>query len=77
MNVLGLKFFKLDLLILFYVCFACMYVWLHVCLVPLEVRRGYQIPWNWNYGWLWTTMWVLALKPGLLQEQQFLLTDTL
>lgn len=23
-----------------------------VCLVPKEVKRGYQISWNWNYGWL-------------------------
>lgn len=22
------------------------------CLVPEEVRRGYQIFWNWRYSWL-------------------------
>ena len=33
------------------------------CVIP-EVRRGHQIPWNWNYRWLWATMWVLGIKPG-------------
>ena len=26
-----------------------MYVYHHVSLVPMEVRRGCQIPWNWSY----------------------------
>ena len=24
----------------------------HVCLVPMEVRRRHQIPWNWSFRWL-------------------------
>lgn len=31
-------------------CFACMYVLLHVCLVPSEARRVCQIPWSWGYS---------------------------
>lgn len=34
----------------------------HVCLVPEEARRGSWIPWNWSYGWLWVTMWVLGVE---------------
>lgn len=34
-------------------CFAYMYVCVScACPVPTEVRRGYQIPRSWNYGWL-------------------------
>jgi hypothetical protein len=30
--------------------FVCMYVYAtDVCLVPLKIRRGYWIPWYWNY----------------------------
>lgn len=33
--------------------FVCMwiYVCLHVCLMPKEVRRGCGVPWNSSYGW--------------------------
>ena len=27
---------------------------------------GHWIPWNWSYGWLWTTVWVLGTEPSLL-----------
>ena len=31
-------------------CFACMYAYTPcACLVPVETRRGHQIPWNWSY----------------------------
>lgn len=33
-------------------------------LVPVEVNRERWIPWSWCYGWLWTTMCVLWIKPG-------------
>jgi hypothetical protein len=37
-------------LFLLYECFSCMYACLpHVNLVPVEVRRGHQIPWNRRY----------------------------
>jgi hypothetical protein len=40
-----------------------MYVCLNVCIFSmcgkvLMEARGYQIPWNWNYRWLWAT-WVM------------------
>lgn len=63
--LLSLCMFFLDLPASFYMseCFAWMCVWaLHVCLVPMEVRRGYQIPWNWSYRYLWTTTWVMVPK---------------
>lgn len=39
------------------VCILC------VCLVPAEVRRRYQIPWNWSHGQLGGATWVLGTKP--------------
>lgn len=33
---------------------------LTVCLMPTEVKRWYQIPWNWRCRSLWGTMWVLG-----------------
>lgn len=33
-----------------YEWFACMYVWVpYECLVPTEVKRRLQIPWDWSY----------------------------
>ena len=29
-----------------YVCVPC------TCLVPVGIRKGHQIPWNWSYKWL-------------------------
>lgn len=34
-----------------------------VYLVPVEARRGPQIPWNWSYSQLGATMWVLGTQP--------------
>lgn len=33
---------------------------LHACLVPMKVREGCQISWNYSYSWLSVTMWVLG-----------------
>lgn len=52
---------------LMYRYFTCTYVCiLHVCLVPIEVRRRHWIFWNWNYRLLWTVEWFLGvdLSPG-------------
>jgi hypothetical protein len=38
-----------------FLCFVCMNVCVW-CAVPKQVKRGYQIPWNWNYIWLWAIM---------------------
>lgn len=47
-------------IILFYECFACMYVGVpHICPGPTEVRKGHPVPQNWSYRLLWVTMWVL------------------
>jgi hypothetical protein len=33
--------------------FVCMYMCAPcACLMPMEVRRGLQIHWNWSYKWL-------------------------
>lgn len=40
------------------VCAPC------ACLIPLEVRKGYQMPWNRSHKWLWATMWILIIGPG-------------
>lgn len=42
----------------------------YVCLVLTEVRSGHQIPWNWSYGWLRGSPWLLELNMGHLQEQK-------
>lgn len=36
----------------------------HISLMPMELRKKYHNPWNWNYGWLYATMQVLGSKPG-------------
>ena len=44
---------------------ACMSVHhMQACLLPAEVGRGCQIPWNWSYRWLWSSMWVLRIELG-------------
>ena len=46
--------------------FAYMYVCVLLsCMVPINTRRGHQIPWNWNYGWLGATIWVLGIEATL------------
>lgn len=63
----------LDLFIFMYESFACMYICVScACLVPMEVRIGCHIPWNWNCGWL-CGCWELKLRP--LQEQHVFLTS--
>lgn len=54
--LLGLIIFILCICI-FFLCILCAS---HACLVPVYVTRGGQIPWNWNHGWLWFTMWSLC-----------------
>lgn len=39
-----------------YVCASCVF------LMPKEVRRRPQIPWNWSHGWLWAIMHVLGTR---------------
>lgn len=63
----GPRTFLLRFVLLFdvYGCFACMYVCVpHVCLVPMEVRRGPQTPWVCSHRLLWATQWVLRPEPG-------------
>lgn len=49
-----------------------------VCFMTVEVRKGYWIPRNWSYRWLWAAMLVQELNVGPLQDQQMLLiTDHL
>lgn len=35
----------------------------HVHAMPSEVRREYQIPWNWSYRRFSGIMWVLRMEP--------------
>jgi hypothetical protein len=43
--------------------FAVVYICLpRVGLMSYKSRRGHQIAWNWNYRWLWVTLWVLGMK---------------
>lgn len=36
----------------------------HVCVVPTDARKGWQIPWDQNCRWLPATLQVLGLEPG-------------
>lgn len=51
---------------------VCMTMASYLCLVPKEVRRRHQIPWNWSYRWLSAAIWVQGIelhilsRPGLL-----------
>lgn len=45
----------------------CMSVY-HVCLMPSEVRKGYQITWRWNYRSLCALCGCWKLNPGSLME---------
>lgn len=51
------------------VLLACMSVY-SVSAVPVEAKRGRQIPWNWCYRLLLATIW--ELNPGTLEERQVL-----
>lgn len=59
-NIFLLKIFFI-LYVSFVECiwvFAFVYVYApYVHLVPVEVRRGHQVLWDWNYGWLWPREW--------------------
>lgn len=49
--------------------FACTYACaLHVCLLPVEGRRGCRIPWNWSHRWLSQYVDAGKLNPGPQQE---------
>lgn len=60
------------------VSFAYMEVWVpSMSLVPVEVRRGYGIPWNYSYKQMGAAKRVLGIKPGSLEEQRVLLATEL
>jgi hypothetical protein len=58
---------RFCLFVCLFVCFClCVYVCaLHAWLVPLEVKRGYHMLWNWSYGvvshHVRARSWILAL----------------
>lgn len=58
-NKCKLNNFKTFISFFVHGCFDFMHVCVpHVCLVPIEARRGYQIPGKWSKRWLWATVWV-------------------
>lgn len=42
--------------------FTCVCMCTTQCLVPLNVRRGCKIPWNWSHKLLWAIMWALGTE---------------
>jgi hypothetical protein len=55
-------------------CFAYIYLCAQcACLVPVEAKRGRQIPEPW-FWWLRATVWVLRMELAPLEEQPVLLT---
>lgn len=61
-------------LIFYFMCiiwvFACMFVH-HVLAVPKKVGKGCWIAQKQSYRWLWTTVWMLEVKPGPLEEHHW------
>lgn len=57
------------------ICFYSSYIWVLIAwmsvhpmlTVPIDDRKGCQIPWNERYSQLWATIWLLETKLGLLQ----------
>lgn len=48
-------------------CFASLYVYVqNASLVPIEVRRGHNIPWNCSYHLFGASMWALGIEPQSL-----------
>lgn len=45
--------------------------------VPMKIRKGCWVLWNYSYGWLIATVWVLWFEPRSLQDQTVLLTPEL
>lgn len=35
----------------------------HMYELPAELKKEPRGPWDWNYGRLWATVWVLETKP--------------
>jgi hypothetical protein len=70
------NFFKISFISFHFVyeCFACTYA-TPAWLVPTEVRREHQIPWNWSHGWLWATTWVLRFEPWSSVKEASALDD--
>lgn len=57
-------------LFLLYECLTCMYICLPcVCLVPVQVRKGHQIPLNWSHWQLTAGNWVLGTESGSSESQ--------
>lgn len=49
--------FGFVFILFMYECLASMYVYTsYACPVPREIRKGHQIPYNWNYKWSWAAM---------------------
>lgn len=45
------------------VLLLCSYVHhLLTYMVPMESRKGHQMPWNWSFEWLWVSMWILGTE---------------
>lgn len=36
----------------------------HAYLMLVEASSGHWILWNWSFGWLWATMWLLGPESG-------------
>lgn len=59
-----LFFFLFWRFIFVFSVYECLPAYMHVCLVPVEVRRGSAPP-ELSHKELWVTMWVPGLQPGL------------
>lgn len=57
--IFNLDFFYSMCIIVLVSCLSMHYI----CAVPIESRRGHQIPWEWSYRWLLATMWMLRTEP--------------
>jgi hypothetical protein len=56
--------FKYFLSFYLFVCYECLPEYLHMHAVPIEVKKGNQIPQReWSYRWLWAAMLAMGIEP--------------
>lgn len=59
------------MMIYIYVCVCVTYIYVYtltMCLVSRGGQKGHQIPLNWSYRWLWSTLRVLGPEPRSCQR---------
>lgn len=53
-------------IIYFVFMFTCVSLWvhMHMCAGTKESRKGWQVPWSWDFRWVWAA-WIAYSEPNL------------